>query len=398
MPERSVPARSAAPRRRAGLLLAALFTLLLVPASPASSQATPQASLSTPWPSMEVESGNTTRITVTVASSPPGIVEVRVAEVPDDWRARLRASATTVHAVTAGEGDDAVDLNLLVDASSGATIDAYTVVVAATGEDGVEVRMPIELHVTNEAGGVFTLDTDFPSLSGDASSTFRWSLELANDLFEETSFNFGSTAPEGWTVRVFPRGQRQATSLSLPALETSTIDVEATAPPGVEAGEYPITAIVYGDGREREVQLTAIVEGVLSYNLRTGDERLNTSGSIGRVTRLPLLVVNDGSMDLDDVRLESDPPAGWEVTFEPAQLPRVGAREQAEVVALITPSDAAIAGDYAVGLSARSGGHTRDIEVRFQVSTPMSWALVGVVLIGVAVLILAVVFRVYGRR
>src|SRR5690606_34575193 len=144
--------------------------------------------------------------------------------------------------------------------------------------------------------------------------------------------------PPGWDVSAHPSAEQRATTVTVEGGGTATVNVTADPPDDVTAGTYPIVLTATGGGREASVELTAEVTGNVDMTLTTPDERLNADGTAGGQTRVPLVLVNNGSAPLAGVTFSASPPSGWEVTFEPETV-NVDARSSTTVNALITPSD-----------------------------------------------------------
>src|SRR5690606_34586931 len=124
----------------------------------------------------------------------------------------------------------------------------------------------------------------------------------------------------------------------------------------------------------------------------------NAEVTSGGSTRVPLVIRNDGTAPLVGVELSADPPAEWEVTFEPEIVREVPPGEAAQVMATITPSGSAVAGDYVMGLTASADQANASADMRVTVQTSRLWGVVGIGLIGAAVAGVSWVFRRYGRR
>ena len=60
-------------------------------------------------------------------------------------------------------------------------------------------------------------------------------------------------------------------------------------------------------------------------------------------------------------------PTGWKVTFEPATIDRLVPGKDAEVQALVTPSEKSLAGDYMTSVSAASRGENASSQFRITV-------------------------------
>jgi uncharacterized membrane protein len=134
--------------------------------------------------------------------------------------------------------------------------------------------------------------------------------------------------------------------------------------------------------------------------LTTPDDRLSASGSAGAATAVAFDVTNTGTAPLTLVTVAATPPTGWEVTFDPENVPTIAPNETATVTATITPSGEAVAGDYVVSFtaSANEEAASASAAVRFTVETSPLWAFVGLALIALIIGGLLYVFRTYGRR
>jgi uncharacterized membrane protein len=381
-------ARSVA-RSLGGLLLTVALVGVAAPGAHA------QTVVRATWPAVEVEPGSEVTIPLEVASVGHQRAALEVVEVPERWEALLRGGGFVVHGVMPTEDGTRVELQLTVPADAPEGL--HRVVVRATA-DGVVDDLVVELLVTEEVAGAVTFDVEFPRISGAADSTFRWSLELASALPGETTFALEASGPSGWLVQARPSSEQRATTVTLAGGDTETIQVTAEPPVNVAAGPYEITVVASGGGQRLEVPLVAEVEGQTALRLTTADERLNAAGSAGRPARVALLVTNTGSSPIQELRLRSDPPVGWDVTFEPEEPAPIAPGESAEITAVIVPADDAITGDYALGLTAEADGRESAVEIRFQVRTPVGWGLVGVAVIAAAIVGLLLVFRRYGRR
>lgn len=377
-------------------VVAVLSLLLWLVAPPPPAVADTQ--ITTPWPVVEVEPGSEVSVTLEVAATPRQRIDLEVVEVPDGWETLLRGGGFVIRAVTGGEPTDAADVDLEVNVPPDAAEGTYEVGVVASAADGTQDRLGLGFVVVQEVAASVSMETEFPELSGAADETFRWSLDLDNTLPGETTFALEAHGPTGWEVTARPSSESQATTVTLQGGDTETIEVRAEPPSNVEAGRYDLLVVASGGGQRLEVPLTAIVEGNVGVDVTTEDDRLNTSGSTGRATRVSLLVTNTGSATLTDLSMRADPPAGWDVRFEPEQPGPIAPGETVEVTAVITPADDAITGDYAVGISVEAEGRSDDLEVRFQVQTPLGWGAIGVTIIGVVIAALGYVFRRFGRR
>lgn len=383
---------------RLTLLLAAVAAgAALLPAGAAATTSN-GVTISTSYPAVAVEPGKLTRFQLTVSSVVEfhQRIDLAIIEAPEGWPVVIRGGANVIDGVMVA-GDEAPAVNVDVDVPLSAAEGDYRVVVQATALGG-SVALPLDLRVAEAVGGNVTLTTDFEILRGRADATFRFDLALQNDTPEDVTFSLAALAPPGWSTTARPSAEILASTITVLSGESGSVVVETDPPDGVEAGFYPLAVRAAGGGAEAVAQLGVEITGTFSIALIKPDERLNTSVRAGRTTDVPLTVVNNGTAVLTDLTMRSGAPANWEVTFTPAEVAEVAPSQVISVVAAITPSGDAIAGDYSVSLEARAREARDGLDLRATVKTARVWGLVGVGLIAAAIVGLAVVFRLYGRR
>ena len=140
------------------------------------------------------------------------------------------------------------------------------------------------------------------------------------------------------------------------------------------------------------------ITGTYELTLTTPSGRLNAQAIAGKETGLSLEVENNGTSVLENITLSSREPAGWSVTFEPEQIEKLAPGESRQVTAKIKPDTKAIAGDYAVNLTASSKEADGKAQIRVLVKTSTLWGLTGLVIILAVIAGVGAAFRHYGRR
>jgi uncharacterized repeat protein (TIGR01451 family) len=379
---------------RAALLLSVLG-LVAGPAAPFAAAA--ETIVTTPFPSLVVEPGDSATFTLTLRTDAAADVELTTTGLPEGWTARFTGGGATIGSAFVTPGNP-VEVDLAVEVPDD----------APAGETRFEVRtrsgadtasLPLVVRVEEQAAGSVSLTSDFPQLNGAAGGTFTFSLSLDNDTPAEQTFSMQATGPEGWTVSATPSGQSQATTTTVAAGASTTINVSAEAPDDIAAGDYPIQATVTGGGETVTADLLVTITGSYSLGLATANEVLSATANAGSQTNLDLVITNTGTAPITAVTLTAQPPTGWTVTFEPESIPQVDPNGTATVVAHITPTGDAITGDYNVGLTARATEDASDdIQIRVKVETPAFWWIAGLALIAIVFVGLWWVFRTYGRR
>lgn len=320
---------------------------------------------------------------------------LEVTGLPDGWTGVFRGGGFEIDGVTAGPQapELSLDVGVPVDAAEG----TYDIGVSASG-GGASLDLALQIRVSAQAGGEVTLTPDFPGLRVPTGETASFSVELRNDTPSDLEFELSSSGPAGWEVTAEPATEPQATTMQVEAGSTAQITVSATAPPGVESGQYPIS--VQASSADTEVQADMIVEIVGSFSLEMGtpDQRLSTEVSADGSSDIVLVVTNTGTAPISNVELSATAPSNWEVSFAEQVIAQLAAGETATVTATVTPSDQAVAGDYVITFRADSDEANSTVDIRTTVNPSAIWGFVGVALIILVLVGLAWVFRRFGRR
>jgi len=384
-------------RISASAAIAALVGALGILAAPALSLASDGTTITTNYPAVAVEPGKTASFVLTVASTSQKRVDLAVAEVPEGWKATLRGGGSVIDAVFAGPSDSP-EVQLDVDVPDTVSEGTFQVVVQATAS-GTQHALTLDLRVAEDAGGAVSLTSDFPELRGAPDLVFRFNLELRNDTPTETTFGLSAAGPPGWQTTATPSGQTQASSATVASGSASTIAVEVDPPDDVEAGTYPITVTAAGGDQTAELVLQVEITGRVAMTLTTPEGRLSANASAGQAKEIQLVVRNEGTAPITGVTLSQTGPRDWEVAFEPETIAEIAPGADGNVVARLTPSNEAIAGDYIVTFTANAAdGASERADIRVTVETALSWGLVGIALIILTLVGLGWVFQRYGRR
>ena len=380
---------------RRSIAAAIVAGAVLVAISPTSAAAA--VTLSTPYPGIAIQPGSTATFDLVLDATEPAQVDLAVDGVPDGWTARLRGGGmevTTVYVDPAAPPELQLAVSVPADAEEG----PHELAVTASGSAG-SAALALTVNVAAAAGGSVELTTDVPVQRGSSDLTFPFTVELRNDTPAQLTFSLQAVGPSGWQVTAQPTGQERAASFSVDAGASQSIDVEAVPPENVEAGTYAIAVQAVGSGgRNAAIELNVEITGRVAMTLSTADERLNTQATAGSATDLSLVITNEGTAPLGGLTLTAAPPSGWDVTFDPASIDAVAAGQAATVLASISPSGDAIAGDYVVTLTAQNDEASESIDIRVTVETSPVWGLIGLLLIAVALGGLYWAFRRFGRR
>ncbi len=384
--------------RRPRTLLAAVGTgvgSMLV--GPALAHADGPLTISTPYPTIDTQPGSTVKLDVNVAATSTSAVDLSLGGLPDGWKATMRGGGFVIHSVTAAP-DTAAKATLEIDVAPDAAPGSYPMTITGTAPEA-SAAVNVTLDVAAEVDNGIQIAADFPSLKGEPSTAFSYTLTVTNNTPEEQTFTFDPTGPEGWTVSASPSAEANAQTVTIDAGGNSTVKVTATPPDSAQSGTYPIdVGVTAANGATGKIELTAEVTGSPKLTLQTADQRLDVSGRSNSEKRIPMIVSNTGTAPLQDVKLAGTAPTGWDVSFDPQTVPDVKPNETAQVTAIVKPSKDAVAGDYAITVRSSAGSESSNVDLRYtlQGSRTLGFVAIGVIVIAFAAL--AGVFIKFGRR
>jgi uncharacterized membrane protein len=353
--------------------------------------------VSTPYPSVVASPGSTVKFDLQVTAPAVTIAQIKVAQLPTGWTTTLRGGGFVVNAVTAApDTPGKFTVEIVVPPDAAANNYSFNVI---TSDSSGDFTLPLAVQVQAEVNSGVGVKADFPSLRGDPTTAFSYTLTVTNNTPQSQTFTFTAEGPQGWTVTASPDASPNANTVTVDADATTTVKVSATPPATVEQGSYPINVTITSDtGGTGSMQLTAEVTGSSKLDVATADQRLNVSGKANSEKRVTLVVSNSGTAALQAVQFAATPPSGWTVTFDPPQVPQVNPNESTQVVAVIKPEKNALAGDYAISVRASAGSQSTSLDLRYGVKGSQTLGIIAIAIIAVTFLGLAWLFRRLGRR
>src|SRR5699024_11976003 len=105
----------------------------------------------------------------------------------------------------------------------------YHLTVTASSASG-DQNLDIEFDVVEQVSDAFQLSTQFDKLQGSTTDSFDFSLKLANNTGEDSSFGLTATGPQGATATASPSSQDKASAVDVKGGESSDITRRATPP------------------------------------------------------------------------------------------------------------------------------------------------------------------------
>lgn len=258
--------------------------------------------------------------------------------------------------------------------------------------------LPMAIEVTEQGTFETELTTEQPNIEGHADSSFTYSLTLRNRTADNQLYALRADPPgAGWQVQFTVSGER-VSSVDVDAGATKTISVKVTPSQTVEAGTYTIPVTAETSSTSAMLSLETVIIGSYGMELTTPSGLLSTDITAGGDKKLELLVRNTGTVELTEVNLRSSTPIDWTVEFEPSTIEAIPPGESKTVLATIHGSSAALAGDYALSVSASSPEASSSANFRVSVKTSVVWGWIGILIIVAVLGGLGLLFRTYGRR
>ncbi len=355
--------------------------------------------LMTDYPAVTVRPGTTSTIPLRLQNYglAPQRYQLSVEGVPQGWTATLLGGGQPVAAAMPAP-DQSVSLQLRLDVPADAKLNAQTVTVKAEGQ-GSQVSLPVAVALAKELPAKLTVSSKLPSLRGSPKSNFEYQLTIKNDSGRNLTARFAAEAPPNFeTSFTKAYGTQELSSIPVDAGQSKDIKLKVRPPSTIDAGHFPVAVTVSAEDASAKTELALDVVGQPQLSLSGRDGLLSARAVAAQQSSVPITVANTGTAPADNITLSASAPSGWKVTFDPATIDRIVPGKDAEVQALITPSDKSLAGDYQATLRAASRGETASSNFRITVTTSTLWGMAGAGIIGVALLLMVGAVARFGRR
>ena len=380
----------------------ALAISLLVPAAQAADAHDPNIKglyLMTDYPAVTVRPGTTSNIPLRLQNYglTPDRYKLSVAGVPTGWTATILGGGQPVAAAMPAPDKD-VPLQLRLDVPANAKLDEQTLTVKAEGQ-GNQASLPIQVALAKQLPAKLTVKAQLPSLRGSPKSNFEYTLTIKNDSGRNLNVSFAAQAPQNFeTSFTEAYGTQELSAIPIDAGQSKDIKLKVRPPSTIDAGHFPVTVTVKAEDATAKTDLALDVVGQPQLSVAGRDGLLSARAVAAQQTSIPVVITNTGSAPAENVKLSASSPTGWKVTFNPESIDRLVPGKDAEVQALVTPSDKSLAGDYMVSVNANSRGESASSQFRITVNTSTVWGMVGAGVIGVALLLTLGAVARFGRR
>jgi uncharacterized membrane protein len=321
-----------------------------------------------------------------------------VPQVANGWKATVLGGGQPVKSVfVPADGEEKLQLRLEPPAGTGPG--DYQFQVEAHG-DGSTLKLPITVTIGQELPAKLKLTTNFPALRGTATTSFKFKVAVANDSGRDATINFSADAPKNFQVTFTEAyGTQQLTSIPIEAGKSKDIEASIALPRDTPAGDYKLAMHAKSEAASADLDVSIAIVGQPRLALSGEGGRLSGEAYAGQDSQLTVVAKNDGSEAARDVEFNATAPEGWKTSFDPKELPELGAGKSQSIKVTLTPAARAIAGDYQTTIRASSaGGLSESANFRITVLTSTVWGAVGIGVIAVALLVVVFAVARFGRR
>ena len=356
--------------------------------------------LMTDYPAVTVRPGTTSNIPIRLQNYGLGPEEYKlsVTGVPKGWTATILGGGQPVAAAMPAP-DNNVSLQLRLEVPAGSDLSAQTLTVKAEGQGSSKASLPLDVSLAKELPAKLTVSTKLPELRGSPKSNFEYTLTIKNDSGRKLTASFAADAPANFeTSFTEAYGTQELSAIPIDAGQSKDIKLKVRPPSTIDAGHFPVTVKVNAEDASAKTDLALDVVGQPQLQLAGRDGLLSARAVAAQQSSIPVVVTNTGTAPADNVKLNASAPTGWKVTFQPETIERLVPGKDAEVQALITPSEKSLAGDYMVSVRANSRGESASSQFRITVATSTVWGMAGAGVIGVALLLMLGAVARFGRR
>jgi uncharacterized membrane protein len=355
--------------------------------------------LLTDYPAVTVRPGTTSTVSLRLQNYnlPPERLELSVSGVPSGWTATMLGGGQPVAAAMAATNNSA-SLQLRVDVPANAPMGTQTLTIDAKG-GSTNVSLPIAVTLAKDLPAKLTVTPQLPELRGNARSNFEFQIGVKNDSGKRLVVALAADAPRNFEVSFTEQyGSQELNAVPIDAGQSKDVKLKVRPPNTIGAGRYPVAMRATAEDANVKTDVFLEITGQPKLDITGRDGSLSARATAGEETTIPVVITNSGTSPADQIELAGTAPTGWKITFEPKEIDRIAPGQNREVQAQITPATKAIAGDYQTSLRSTSRGESASSTFRITVVTDTKWWIVGIGIIGLALLVMVAAVARFGRR
>lgn len=331
-------------------------------------------------------------------------LDVKVAQKPDGWKAKIKTYRYTVTGVHV-PADDKKSLTFEAIPDKDVPPGDYAFIVEAQTRDGrFKLSQKINVTVVGDQEGKekdqgVKLTTSYPVIRGPSDATFEFSVEVDSRLDKEAVFDLYAQGPKGWDVNFKPAYETKfISSIRLKANQSQSIAVQVKPAPNSAAGEYPLTVRVASGDAKGEANLTVALTGTYEIEVGTTSGLLSLEARQGQPANVSFYVKNSGTAAISNIKFMTFKPENWKLEFKPEKIDVIEPNGLKQVEMIVTPYEDALVGDYSIGVKIDGEKASKTLEFRVGVKASAAWGWIGIAIIVAVIAGLLGLFRKLGRR
>jgi uncharacterized membrane protein len=355
--------------------------------------------LLTYYPAVSLRPGTTSSINLKLQNYglPPERLALSVTGVPTGWTSTLIGNGQPV-AAALPPTNGGVSLELRLDVPKDAPVGTTNLTVNAKGP-ATNASLPIAVTLATDLPAKLTLTPQLPELRGTSKSSFEFQLGIKNDSGKKVLVSLSAQAPQNFDATFTEQyGSQELNALPLDPGQSKDVKLKVRPPNTIAAGKYKVTAKVTAEDATATAELVLDITGQPKIDIAGREGVLSAKAIAGQEASIPVILTNSGTAAAEQIELSGSVPTGWKVNFEPKTIDRIAPNENKEVQALVTPAPKAVAGDYVTTVRAAARGESASQSFRVAVTTSTLWGIVGIALIGGALLVMIGAVVWFGRR
>jgi uncharacterized membrane protein len=355
--------------------------------------------LLTDYPAVTVRPGTTSTVSLRLQNYnlPPERLELSVSGVPKGWTATMQGGGQPVAAAMAAT-NASTSLQLRLDVPATAEMGTQALTIDAKGAT-TSVSLPINVTLAKDLPAKLTVTPQLPELRGNARSNFEFQVAVKNDSGKRLVVALAADAPRNFETSFTEQyGSQEVNAVPIDAGQSKDVKLKVRPPNTIGAGRYPVAMRATAEDANVKTDVFLEITGQPKLDITGRDGSLSARATAGEETTIPVVVTNSGTAPADQIELAGTAPSGWKITFEPKEIDRIAPGQNREVQAQVTPATKAIAGDYQTTMRSTSRGESASSTFRVTVVTDTKWWIVGIGIIGIALLVMVAAVARFGRR
>jgi uncharacterized membrane protein len=330
--------------------------------------------------------------------------DVKVAQKPDGWKAKIKTYRYTVTGIYV-PADDKKSLTFEAIPDKDVPPGDYAFIVEAQTRDG-RFKLSQKINVTlvgdqegKEKDQGVKLTTSYPVIRGPSDATFEFSVEVESRLDKDAVFDLFAQGPKDWDINFKPAYETKfISSIRLKANQSQSIAVQVKPAPNSAPGEYPLNVRVASGDAKSEAKLTVALTGTYEMEAGTTSGLLSLEARQGQPSNVSFYVKNSGTAPISNIKFMTFKPENWKVEFKPEKIEVIEPNGLKQVEMIVTPYEDALVGDYSIGVKIDSEKVSKTLEFRVGVKASAAWGWIGIGIIVAVIGGLLGLFRKLGRR